>query len=460
MSDSATQRPHIVLMTCHDIGRHLGAYGVQTVRTPHLDRLAAEGVRLARAFTVAPSCSPSRAALATGRFPHSNGVMGLAHPPFSWSLHPGEQHLAVILEAVGYETHLFGHQHVAPHAGRLGFQHLHGFDEIRGCHEWAIGTNVTARLARFLGEPHSGRPLYLELNLEEPHRPYDQGGAKPDDSLGVTIPAYLPRNSESREEMADLQGAIYQADAAVGDILRLLRDAGLDENTLVIFAADHGIAMPRAKCTLYDPGIEIAVLMRWGSGRLAGGGVIHDMISNVDILPTILEMLGAPVPTTVQGRSFYRSLKGDSSLARTSIFAEKTYHTYYDPMRAIRTERFKYIRNFEVTCRVEVPGDVQRGAVFRSDPGRYTDVQHPQAELYDLDQDPLEMDNLIGNSEYAEVEDRLANRLSDWMAETGDPLLLGWVPSPQAADHAGKMGVVFRSGGTIGQRTDIPRRRV
>lgn len=446
MSDD-TARPHVVLMTCHDIGRYIGAYGVKTVLTPHLDQLAASGVRFDNAFTVSPSCSPSRAALATGRFPHSNGVMGLAHPPFSWSLHRDEQHMAALLGNSGYETHLFGHQHVTPHVDYLGFKHLYGFDEIRGCHEPALGSNVTSRLAEFLARPPSGQPLYLEINLEEPHRPYDQGGAQPDESRGVTIPGYLPDAVDTRQEMADLQGAIRQADEAIGYILQMLEGAGLHSNLLVLFAADHGLAMPRAKCTLYDPGLEIALLMRWPEAGLRGGRVFGEMVSNVDILPTVLELLNITPPASVQGQSFASLLRGEPYTERTAIFAEKTYHTYYDPMRAIRTDRFKYILNMEVTCRVEVPGDVQRGAIFRSQPEVYTDAQHPPAELYDLDRDPLEMHNLCGDPSYRDIEASLSTRLHDWMVETNDPLLLGWVPSPQAkerrvefATHTGDVG--------------------
>lgn len=425
-------RPHILLMTCHDIGRHLGCYGIETVQTPNLDDLAASGVRFTHAFTVAPSCSPSRAALATGRYPHSNGVMGLAHPPFGWGLAPGERHLAQMLGDVGYETHLFGHQHVSPRVDRLGFQHLHGFDRIGGCHEKAWGSNVVRRLHELLGSPLTGSPLYLEINLEEPHRPYAQGGAEPDRSNGVYVPPYLPDEPAAYQELADLQGAIRQADRAVGEIWRSLRDAGLDRNLLAIFIADHGLAMPRAKCTLYDPGIEIAFLVRWPEGGLDGGTVISDLVSNVDVVPTLLQALDVPIPAPMQGRSVLRQMRGEQRGGRTEVHAEKTFHTYYDPMRAIRTERFKYIRNFETASAVEVPADVQAGAIFRSRPQAYVGAEHQPIELYDLERDPWEQHNVAGDTAYREVESDLENRLWRWMAETGDPLLTGPVTSPSA----------------------------
>jgi N-sulfoglucosamine sulfohydrolase len=423
-------RPHILFITCHDLGGHLGCYGISTVQSPHLDAFAADGVRFARAFTTAPTCSQSRSSLATGRYPHSNGVMGLAHPPFNWTLAPDELHVAQILRAARYQTHLFGHQHVTTQPERLGFDHLHGFDRALGCHEPAWGARVSERFIAYLAGGLPAAPLYIEVNLEEPHRPYDQGGATPDAELGVYIPPYLPDDEAARDEMAMLQGAIRQADRGVGRILAALDTAGLAENTLVIFSADHGLAMPRAKCTLYDPGIETALMVRWPRGGLAGGRVISELISNVDVLPTLLEAAGAPVPESVQGRSFLPLLRGETYLPHTEIYAEKTYHSYYDPMRAIRTERFKYIRNFETSFLVEVPGDVQQGMIFPHHTALYTNSEHPPAELYDLEADPFEQDNLVGAQHVREVERRLDSQLRTWMEQTGDPLLLGPVPSP------------------------------
>ncbi|HEX6506152.1 MAG TPA: sulfatase [Chloroflexota bacterium] len=423
--------PHILLITCHDLGRHLGCYGVETVHSPHLDALAQSGVRFSHAFTTSPGCSPARAALATGRYPHANGVMGLTHPPFGWDLAPGEMHMAQILASAGYSTHLFGFQHVSPHVERLGFQHTHGFDEVLGCHDkpgWA--RNVAGRVAHFLEHIETDNPLYVEINLEEPHRPYDQDGAGPDESKGVFVPGYLPAGPAARAEMAELQGAIRQADAGIGKILGALDSSDLRESTIVIFMADHGLAMPRAKCTLYDPGLEISLLMRWPAAGFAGGRVFPEMVSNIDVLPTILEALDLPVPTTVQGHSFLPLLRGEQYIPRSVVFGEKTYHSYLDPMRAVRTDRFKYIRNFEATFAVEVPGDVQAGRIYREHVGLYVSGEHPPVELYDLDADPLEHRNLAGDPDLVGVERWLDTRLWSWMEETGDPLLYGPIVSP------------------------------
>jgi arylsulfatase A-like enzyme len=316
---------------------------------------------------------------------------------------------------------------------RLGFDNLHGFDHVTGCHEPALGAPVSDQFIAFLEEGSPDRPLYMEINLEEPHRPYDQGGAVPDEELGVSVPGYLPQDETSRAEMAMLQGAIRQADRAVGRILAALQEAGLAERTLIIFSADHGLAMPRAKCTLYDPGIETALLMRWPRDGLTGGRVVSEMISNVDVMPTLLEAAGVEVPSSAQGHSFLPLLRGETYLPRTAIYAEKTYHSYYDPMRGIRTERFKYIRNFETTFLVEVPADIQRGLIFPRHTALYCSSEHPPVELYDLEADPLEAYNLAGTEDISEVEAWLDSRLWGWMEQTGDPLLEGPVPSPSQA---------------------------
>jgi hypothetical protein len=304
---------------------------------------------------------------------------------------------------------------------RLGFDRVYG----RG-----TGRDVAAQVAAFLGGPLPDEPLYVEVNLEEPHRPFDQGGVAPDAARGVSVPPYLPDNAPTREDLSGLQGAIRAADEAVGRIIAALDGARLADTTLVTFTTDHGIAMPRAKCTLYDTGIETALLLRWPGVMAGAGRVISDMVSNVDFLPTLLATVGAPAPANLQGRSYLPLLRGDAYTPRDAVYAEKTYHSYYDPMRAIRTARHKFIRNFATTFAVEVPGDVQQGGAFRSEVARYVGSTHPDVELYDLRADPWETHNLAGRPEAAATERDLGARLWAWMAATGDPLLLGPVPSP------------------------------
>ena len=417
---SEATQPNVILMTCHDLGRHLGCYGVETVHTPNIDSLAASGARFENAFCAAPQCSPSRAALATGRYPHQNGVMGLAHGSFRWDLNPGERHTAGLFREQGYKTHLFGLQHVTSEIERLGFDRIHNRAPAR---------DVASEVAAFL-ESASARPFYAEINFFEPHRPYDHGGVEPDDSKGVFVPPYLPQDEASYEELAALQGAVREMDRAVGRVLEALEDAGLSQNTLVLFTADHGIAMPRAKCTLYDAGIEVPLIIRWPDA-IEKGRTSPELVSNVDVLPTLLEAAGAPIPENIQGRSFLPLLRGEPYESKDAVFAEKTFHSYYDPRRCVRTTRFKLIRNFDASFGTEVPGDIQQGPIFRAHSELYSTMPAPPVELYDLRDDPLEEDNLAGERDLSEVEVDLDARLWAWMEKTGDPLLDGPVASPR-----------------------------
>lgn len=415
--------PNILFITCHDLGRHLGSYGHATVDSAALDALATSGVRFNSAFCTAPQCSPSRASLHTGRYPHATGVLGLAHPPFGWRLPPHERHLAHMLRDHGYATCLVGMQHLIAHgrAEELGYERVLLVAPARESAAAAVG--VLRDLAM------SDRPFYLELGFEEPHRPFDFGDAELDTRLGVAVPPYLPDGAEARHDFAAFQGAIRRMDQGAGVVLRGLDDLGLAANTWVIFTADHGAPMPRAKATLYDPGIEVALLMRWPDGNI-GTGQVHDhLVSNVDVVPTMLDGLGLDLPGNLHGRSFWPLLRDASYQRRQAIFVEKTFHTHYEPMRGVRTATHKYIVNFEVGTAVDVPADVQQSPIYSlliSDFGRVRD----QVEMYDLTVDPWEIENIAGSADIATVETELRHRLQDWMIETDDPLLTGPIASP------------------------------
>lgn len=402
--------PVVVLVTCHDLGRHLGLYGRATVPSPKLDALGASGVVFDAAFCTAPQCSPARGSMSTGRYPHRSGLLGLAHPPYGFALRREAVTTAAHLGAHGFGTHLFGLQHVAASPRAAGFATAHPY---RG--PAAIGADVAAQVERFTRALPPG-PLYVEINLEEPHRPYEQGGAAPDDPAAVEVPAFLPDGPASRAEVAALHGAIRNADAAVGQIAAAFCGSARAEDVVLGFAADHGLAMPGAKCTLYDPGIEVTLLLA-GAGVPAGQRR-SDLVSGVDVGPTLWARAGVDAPSGVDGRDL---LAGGAP--RDLVFAEKTFHSYYDPMRAVRSPAAKLIVNFGVGFRVEVPGDVTKGAIFRSDPGRYTGGPHPVAELYDLRADPLERHNLLDGDARPAPFEELRTALLAWMRHGHDPLL-------------------------------------
>lgn len=417
------EQPNIVFITTHDLGRHLGCYGARTVQSPNLDALAARGVRFEQAFCAAPQCSPARAALATGRYPHANGVMGLSHGEFAWHLPTTETYIARYLKDNGYDTALFGLQHVTSNdkVDELGFD------------EWELGGQsraISPKVVQWLHSRHregpTRKPFYLEIGFGDTHRPW--GGNPPDWALGTDRLRWLPPYPGSDEEMARFQGEIYALDRGIGSILDTLDTLGLRDNTWVIFTSDHGIAIPRAKGTLYDPGIEVPLIMEWPAGCLVTG-TFSDLVSHVDVLPTILEALNLLVPTTLQGRSLWPMLRGESYQARTEVFAEKTYHTVYDPIRGIRTATHKLIVHFSTYDTADVPLDAKDSPVYEVLRAELT-RPHSYIELFDVIQDPLERNNLAWDPASYDTLLDLMRRLRQWMTETEDPLLRGMIASP------------------------------
>lgn len=431
-------RLNVLLLHCHDVGRFLGCYQVPTVRTPHLDRLAAGGVRFDAAFATAPQCSPSRASLVTGRWPQSNGVLGLTHGDFGWDLHPGEQHLASLLSAAGYRTELIGVHHESRAGTPAEVARRLGFDRVQpGGRAAVVADRAVAALRACAARTE---PFYLQVGFHEPHRlagsPTDDHVGfigdylTPDRTRGVTVPAYLHDDERAREELAELQGAVHAMDATAGQVLQAVTELGLDRRTVVLFTTDHGLALPRAKGTLYDPGLEIALLARAPALGWTGGRVVDALVSNVDLVPTLLATLGLPVPAAVQGRRIAALAASTGEHPREEVFGQITYHDYYDPRRCIRTRDHKLIVNFSSapafmdTTQSWRPRTTPRAPL--SGPGAY----HPPVELYDLRADPLELANLAGQPGSAELVAELGRRLRRWLADTGDPILAGPVASP------------------------------
>jgi N-sulfoglucosamine sulfohydrolase len=436
----APSRPNILVITCHDLGRFLGCYGVSTVRTPAIDALAADGVRFSRSFCAAPQCSPSRAALFTGRYPHANGVMGLTHANFAWDLHPGEQHLAQTLSALGYATTLLGVHHESRFASAEEVAARIGMDEVvKGGRADELTERALASLERAAG---SDGPFYLQVGYVEPHRlaaversePDYMGFIgdyiEPDTEAGVGIPPYLRDTAGTREEVAELQGAVRHVDAAIGRLLAGLGRLGLEDHTLVLLTADHGVALPRAKCTLYDPGIEVALVVRHPARGWSGGRVLDGLVSNVDVLPTLYDLLEVPVGDHLQGRSLLPLLDGGAFEPRDCVFAELTYHDYYDPKRCIRTDDHKLVVHFAAAPAFMDPSQSWRPRALTTVPVDPARAYHPVVELFDLAGDPNEFDNLAASPDHTGVRAELLERLSRWMAATDDPLLHGAVTSP------------------------------
>ena len=419
-----SDQTNIVLVHCHDLGQYVGCYGAP-IQTPRIDNLSAEGAKFTRYACTAAQCSPSRGSIFTSRYPHQNGLMGLAH--HGWQLNDDEITLSMYLNDAGYSTWLLGEQHVTSdeHPQRLGYQNI-----------WVESDRalqVAKRAKEFLQEmagDETGQPFFASIGFEEPHRPYDAPGYPADDAAKVQPLPYLPDRPDIREDIAGLHGLIYTVDEAVGQIVQTIDEVGLTDNTLVIFTTDHGIAMPRAKGTCYDPGIMTVLIMRM-PGLCEDGQQYDQLLSNVDLLPTLLELAGQDVPERVVGRSFLPLLTGGDYQPRDHIFAEMTWHDKYNPMRAIRTEKYKYIRNFGERPLVYLPLDIYRAPAGLELRDEYYATRRPEEELYNLEDDPWEQSNLAGKPEYAEQVKAFRGQVQQGREATDDPLLEGPVPCPE-----------------------------
>jgi len=418
-TDLAGSRPNIVLLICHDLGTHIGCLGAP-INTPEIDGVADDGVVFTDYFCTAAQCSPSRGSIMTGRYPHNNGLVGLAH--LGWEIGAQEVTLPMYLNAAGYSTHLLGHQHEHNEPARLGYQHI---DQT---HQDARG--VAELLTDFLhhqARQSSQQPFFVSAGVTEPHRPYRRDGYPRDEEESVEVPPYLPDRPGIREDLAGFHGLIWVLDECVGRVREALEETGLAEKTLFIFTTDHGPAMPRAKGTCYDPGLRTALVMRW-PGHLRNGIRCDELLTNCDLLPTLLDLVGARAPDGLDGRSFLPLLAGSEYVPREDIYAEMTWHDQYNPMRAIRTNQYKYIRNFGDRPLVYLPQDIYTGPAGQEMREEYYGTQRPEEELYDLAADPGEQDNLVEDSQYVEVAAELRRRVENWMVETNDPLLYGDVP--------------------------------
>ena len=420
---------NVVLVTAHDLGRYLSIYGVRSVYAPNIEAFAGEAVVFNSHFTTAPNCSPARASIATGRYPHSNGVMGLAHHPFNWHLPESERHIASILRDNGYRTAIFGLQHVTgPEPGKTVEDKVRGL----GFEELYLVSNPTAlvvapMVVEWLRRYGRVKPFYIEVNFFEVHRPWER--YRMEYTRGVEPPRWLPPWSGYGRELAKLQGAIHVLDRGLGLIIRALKELKLFDDTLLIFTTDHGVDLPRAKATLYDPGIEATLIMSCPNCGIYGGRRINALTSHVDLLPTVLEVLGIKPPGNVQGVSLLPLIKGSVPSVRDAVYAEKTYHERYDPVRAIRTGRFKLIMHFEAQDTADAAIDSKLSPAHAVIADEIT-IPNEFVELYDLEKDPLELHDVSRDPDYEDVLRSLLRRLYEFLRDTNDPILNGPIPSP------------------------------
>ncbi|MBM3854915.1 MAG: sulfatase, partial [Verrucomicrobia bacterium] len=405
---SAAPRPNFLFIVSEDNGPELGCYGDAFARTPHLDRLAADGVRFDRAYVTQAGCSQSRSSVMTGLYPHQNGQLGLA----TWGFRMYRDDTPNIprnLQAAGYRTGIVGKLHINPESAfPFDFVEMNSSNFARrGLADYAKHAEAFFRAG--------DRPFFLSVNYPEAHRPWvrqvDGLPARPLTGADVQPLAHMGVDDpQLREFMADHYNCMSRLDSLVGDLLAALQRSGKAGNTVVVYFGDHGADMLRGKRTSYEGGVRIPLLVRWPLGAKAGQ-VRRDLVSTVDLMPTVLELAGAaPVPG-LPGRSLAPLLRGEAARWRQYLFTEFHTHaakTNFWPQRTVRDDRYKLIENL-------LPGEVNpgyeftlghhdadlRGAIARAPAAvraAYARMERPPRwELYDLRADPFEFRDLTGD---------------------------------------------------------------
>jgi len=406
VSAAASNRPNVLLITADDLGDQLSCYGETRIRTPHLDALAGEGVRFANAYVAQSSCSSSRAALLIGRWPHQTGQYGLAHLGFR--MHPGQKNLPSLLKEAGYRTGIIGKLHVEPAAE-------FPFDWMPAREKMAAGPTrnvrwVAAQSRQFFADARkSGQPFFYYVNYFDPHGPYtediSQVGGIPEkplsaNDIGEPLPLGASAAPQRKRITAIIYNTIFRMDIGVGLLLDELKKAGYAENTLVIFMGDNGATVRHGKTTSYEPGVHVPLIVRW-PGVAKSGQVRTELVSAIDIMPTVLAAVGVAVPPEAAGVPLIPLLRGDSTQWREFLFTEMSFHTanYFMPQRTVRDDRYKLLLNL-----------AQR-------------ADRAQVELFDLQTDPEETKNLAGDRELDSTQRRLERALNRWREQTGDPLI-------------------------------------
>ncbi|MDI6450952.1 sulfatase family protein [Anaerobaca lacustris] len=446
----ASKRPNVVVIVSDDHGRgDLGCYGNPVVQTPHLDALAAEGVRFTNAFCTTASCSASRSVILSGLYNHYNGQYGHEHSYHHFRSFDHVRSLPVLLTQAGYRTARIGKYHVAP-------EEVYRFDvALPG------GSRSPVRMAdncKAFVASGDAKPFFLYFCMSDPHR----GGGKaadlphePDrfgnrdqgypgvkevtyDPEEIVVPDYLPDIPECRAELAQYYQSVSRVDQGVGRLIEVLKQAGQYDNTIVIYISDNGIAFAGAKTTLYEPGMNLPCIVRtpWQKNK----GIACDALVNyADLTPTILDFAGAtPGDYEFHGRSFQPVLERRHADGWDTTYASHTFHeiTMYYPMRVVRERRFKLIWNIAHGLEYPFASDLLESATWQGNLkrgntryGRRTIdayLHRPRFELYDLQNDPHEVVNLADDPDHQARLNEMKARLKAFQEQTKDPWILKW----------------------------------
>lgn len=431
-------RPNILLIISEDNGPELGCYGDKYAQTPNLDRLASEGVRFKTAYVTQAVCSSSRSSILTGLYPHQNGQIGLATHRFSMFREWPTTYS--ILKKAGYRTGMIGKLHVNPEST------VDKWIDFRAIPSANFGkkdlANYSKKSAEFISS--SNKPFFLSVNLPDAHWPVqntvegrprsllNKEDVRPMEYIGFD-------NDRLRGHVQGYYNSMSRLDECVGELLTALQNSGKAENTLVIYIGDHGAQFARGKVFVTEGGLRIPFLIRW-PGKSTVGHVSEQMVSTIDLLPTIVKAAGEPVPANLRGIDLAGVLDGDHEPIREYLFGERNTDAavFHYPQRSVRDTRHKLIKTLMPGTRDPATHKylVNGASNFRGSPTYeelevaskrtqqiYVDwLNPPEYQLFDLQNDPSEFTNLANDSSKTEIKTRLIARLEKWQLETDDML--------------------------------------
>jgi len=423
--------PNIIMITAHDLGRHLGCYGVNSVQTPNIDALAEKGIMFTNFYSTSSVCTPSRGSLHTGRYPQSNGLMGLCHAPWWWKINDDEKHTAEILNSQGYETILVGLNHVYTTTGEGHFDieaDRLGYDRALS-QETEAEESVSESIKLIRAAEKNDNPIFIKIGFQEVHRRFMNGS---DSTHGIFVPPYLANTSDIREDLAAFQATIAYFDTCVGRILNELEKSEISRNTVVIFTADHGIPYVGAKWAIRKAGMEIPLII-YQPGTIFSGGKVEDaLMSNIDLLPTLLDYLHMEIPDNIEGVSFMPFLNNETQTKpRKLIFGQYTQDMKRDnESRCVFDGRYWYIHYFNAGRNVIYPADVHPQRFASHLERAATRGTRPFFQLYDIERDPYCLDDIGSEPENKDILDSLSEDLLVWMKSVDDQLLHGATKVP------------------------------
>ncbi|GAA4270771.1 sulfatase [Aquimarina gracilis] len=411
MSEDIYQTPNILILVADDAGwEDFGCYGNPYIKTPNVDYLAQNGLKATNAHLTIAQCSPSRISILTGKYPHATGAEDL-HMPMPDSL----DILPKFLKKKGYYSGILKKIHLGNH-GKNQFDWYH--KDLNTFKDF-LNTSAT-------------KPFFMWVGFTDPHRPYKMNVIeKPQSTTQVIVPPYLVDNEDTRKDLANYYNYIRRMDAQIGVYLKELKSRKLLDNTLIIFLSDNGAPFPRAKGTVYDAGIKTPLILSWPA-RIPSAMQTDELLSVIDLAPTLLDLVGIPQSNKFQGKPIPGLFSEAPIRGRIHVFSERNWHNSDEHIRSVRTKKYKLIKNAYINLPLGTASDIGRSLSFKSlleakekdslthAQSRMFEVPRTEFEFYDINNDPYEVNNLINDPNFQQVIVALKAELQKWIDQTED----------------------------------------